>query len=296
MNNLKKHSKFKNTGILFELLVRQVTSDMMSNQDSKAVKIIKKFFTGTELIKEYNLYSALIKSIKLSEGKAESLISVILEEAKKLDVDILNKEKYNLIKEIKKTYDVDDFFKAKIKHYKPLAAIYMLFEATRTNVLIDPQQLVENKITLLEYITQEKLLNKVQEKDTVTEFIKEDKDIRLLAYRLIVEKYNEEYRELSTEQKNILKEYINNVSDTRRLKQYINEKFEEVRQSLSKILPTVKDKVLEIKLKEVISLAKPINERQTIKDEHLISLLQYFELIKELKEKTSKTGRELQEV
>ncbi len=290
MSNLKKHSKFKNTGILFELLVRQVTSDMMSNQDSKAVRIIKKFFTGTELIKEYNLYSALVKSAKLTEGKAESLLNAVLEESKKLDNDLLNKEKYNLIKEIKKSYDVDNFFKAKIKNYKPLAAIYILFEATRTKSLVDTNQLVENKITLLEHITQEKLVSGKQEKDSVSEFIKEDKDVRLLAYRLIVEKYNEEYKELSAEQKEILKEYINNVSDTQELKKYLNSKFEDVKQRLTKILPTVKDKVLEIKLKEVISLAKPINERQTIRDEHLVSLLQYFELVKELKENTLKAS------
>lgn len=283
MRNIPRHSKYKNTGILFELLVRQVTSDMMSNQDSKAVRIIKKYFTGSEILKEYNLYNTVLKAPKLSGAKAESLISTVLEESKKLDRDILNKEKYSLIKEIKKHYDVENFFKAKITNYKLAASVYTLLEATRTKEPLDPNSLIQSRITLLEHITGESASTKKEEKQSIDDFLNEDKDVRILAYRLIVEKYNETYRELSSEQKEILKEYINNVSDTKQLKTYLNGKSAEIKTRLNKLLPTVKDKVLEIKLKEVINLIKPIGERQTIKDEHLLSLLQYCELVKELK-------------
>jgi len=283
MSNLKKHSKFKNTGILFELLVRQVTSDMMSNQDSKAVRIIKKHFNGTEILKEYNHYNTILKAPKLSEGKAEGLINTVVEESKKLDRDLLNKEKYQLIKEIKKHYDVENFFKAKIDNYKASAAIYTLFEAARAKDLGDTEQLVTSKLTLLEHVTGEFLDAKKVEKETVQEFLSEDRDIRMLAYKLIVEKYNEAYSELSQDQKDILKEYINNVSDTKQLKAYLNTKIQEVKSQLAKLLPNIKDKVMEIKLREVIKLAKPITERQSIKDEHLVSIMQYFELVKELK-------------
>ena len=121
-----KHSKYRNTGILFELLVRQTTADLLSNQDSKAVKILKKHFTNTDLGKEYRLYSAFITSPKLSEAKAEILISTILEQYKKLDHEKLSKLKYNLIKEIKRNYELDEFFKAKIDNYKPYASIYTI--------------------------------------------------------------------------------------------------------------------------------------------------------------------------
>lgn len=285
MSNLKKHSKYKNTGILFELLVRQVTSDMMSNQDSKAVKIIKKHFTASEILKEYNLYNAILKAPKLTEGKAESLINTVIEESKKLDRDVLDKEKYNLIREIKKHYDVDNFFKAKVDNYKVSAAIYTLFESARAKDLSNPDQLIGSKLTLLEHVTGELQLGMKPEKETAQEFLSEDKDIRILAYKLIVEKYNEAYRELCEDQKEILKEYINNVSDTKQLRTYLNYKIAEVKTQLSKLVKTVKDKVLEIKLKEVINLAKPISERQSIKDEHLVSLMQYYELVKELKAK-----------
>ena len=254
MSNLKKHSKYKNTGILFELLVRQVTSDMMSNQDSKAVRIIKKHFTASEILKEYNLYTAILKAPRLTEGKAEGLINTVIEESKKLDTTLLNKEKYILIKEIKKHYDVENFFKAKIDNYKVSAAIYTLFESARAKDLSNPQQLITSKLTLLEHVTGELGDTVKPEKETVTEFLNEDKDIRMLAYKLIVEKYNEAYKSLSEDQREILKEYINNVSDTKQLRNYLNYKIEEVKIKLSRVLKTVKDKVLEIKLREVYIL------------------------------------------
>jgi hypothetical protein len=105
-----KHSKYRNTGILFELLVRQTTSDLINNQDSKAVKILKKYFTNTELGKEYSLYNTFAVSTKLSEAKAEILISTIVEQYRKLNFEKISKLKYNLIKEIKHTYDLDNFF------------------------------------------------------------------------------------------------------------------------------------------------------------------------------------------
>lgn len=293
MSNLKKHSKYKNTGILFELLVRQVTSDMMTNQDSKAVNVIKKHFNSTEILKEYNLYNAILKAPKLSESRAESLLNTVIEESKKLDVDILNREKYQLIKEIKKHYDVENFFKAKIDNYKASAAIYTLFEASRTKDFGNTDQLITSKLTLLEHISKE---DPKVEKKAAAEFLSEDKDIRILAYKLIVEKYNEAYKDLSEDQRNILKEYINNVSDTKQLKTYLNTKLQEVKATLTKLLPTVGDKVVAIKLKEVLNLAKPITERQSIKDEHLVSLMQYYELAKELKSTRHNEERRFKEV
>ena len=165
MSTIKKHSKYKNTGILFELLVRQVTSDMMTNQDSKAVSIIKKFFKGTEMSKEYGLYNTIINAPKLSEGKAESLINVVLEQGKKLQRDKLNKEKYNLIREIKKHYEVENFFKAKVDNYKLSAAIYNLIESTNDRNYTDTKTIVVNKLTILEHVTKELMTERKKRKN-----------------------------------------------------------------------------------------------------------------------------------
>ena len=278
-----KHSKYKNTGILFELLVRQATSDLMSNTDSKAIKIFKKFITNTELGKEYNLYNTVLNAPKLNETKAEMLVTTIVEQSKKLNREKLDKEKYNLIKEIKKHYELDNFFKAKVEAYKVYASTYTLIENQLSNELNDTKQIIANKLTLLEHITKETLTERKVASKVVEEFMKEDKEIRILAYKILVEKFNEKYSGLSTEQKDLLKEYINNVSDTTKLKTYLNTKLLEVKTEITALKETTKDRVLQIKLNEVLNFIKPMNPNDNIKDEVLIGLMQYYQLIGELK-------------
>ena len=278
-----KHSKYKNTGILFELLVRQSTADLMSNKDPKAVKIFKKYFTNTELGKEYNLYNTVASAPKLTEAKAEILINTVVEQAKKLDRVKLDREKYNLIREVKKHYDLDDFFKAKINNYKIHASVFTLIENQLTKKFSDTKQIVTNKLTLLEHITKESLTEKKVASKVVEEFMKEDKEIRILAYKILVEKFNDKYSSLSPEQKDLLKEYINNVSDTKRLRTYLNTKLLEVKSELVDLKSNVGDKVLKIKLNEVLNFIKPLGPNDSIKDEVLIGLMQYYQLISELK-------------
>lgn len=278
-----KHSKYKNTGVLFELLVRQSTSDLMSNVDSKAVKIFKKYFTNTELSKEYNLYNTVLNAPKLNESKAEVLVNTIIEQAKKLDREKLDKEKYNLIREIKKHYDLDNFFKAKIDAYKVYASVYTLIENQLSSTMNDTKQIITNKLSLLEHITKETLTERKVASKVVEEFMKEDKEIRVLAYRILVEKFNEKYSSLSAEQKDLLKEYINNISDTKKLKTYLNTRLLEVKTEIIGFKETTKDKVLKIKLNEVLNFIKPIAANESIKDEVLIGLMQYYQLISELK-------------
>jgi len=278
-----KHSKYQNSGILFELLVRQATSDLMSNVDSKAVKIFKKYFTGTELGKEYNLYSTVLNSPKLNETKAEMLINTIVEQAKKLDRDKLGREKYNLIKEIRSHYDIDNFFKAKIDTYKIYASVYTLIENQLSKELNNTKQIITNKLTLLEHITKETLTERKVASKVVEEFMKEDKEIRILAYKILVEKFNDKYSGLSVEQRDLLREYINNVSDTVKLRTYLNTKLLEAKTEISAIKESTEDKVLQIKLNEVLNFIKPMNPNEVIKDEILIGLMQYSQLIQELK-------------
>lgn len=276
-----KHSKYRNTGILFELLVRQTTSDLINNQDSKAVKILKKYFTNTELGKEYSLYSSITSSPKINEAKAEMLLSTILEQYKKLDYEKINRLKYNLIKEIKQNYDIDNFFKAKIDNYKPYASIYTIFESQHSKS-IDTKQVMLNKINLLEHVTQSDL-NTSESKTIAQELMKEDKEIRLLAYKLMVEKFNQKYQNMSERQKDILKEYITNVSDTKNLKTYLNQQLDTIKNELTELKNNTKDQVIKIKLDEVLKFVAPIKENQTIKDEIITGILQYCDLIDELK-------------
>jgi hypothetical protein len=277
-----KHSKYRNTAILFELLVRQTTSDLLQNRDSKSVKILKKYFSNTELGKEYALYSSFNTTPKLTEGKAEMFISTVLDQRKKLDQEKLDRLKYNLIKEIKSNYDIDNFFKAKVDNYKTYASIYTIFES-HTNKSFDVKQVLLSKINLLEHITEENIENKPISSVMVEEFMKEDKEIRLLAYKIIVEKFNSKYSKFSERQKNVLKEYINSVSDTEYLKAYLNKTIKEIKSELVSIKDSVKDDVTRIRLKETIKLLEPIKPNQSIKDENISNVLQYLELVEELK-------------
>ncbi len=277
-----KHSKYRNTGILFELLVRQTTSDLIKNQDSKAVKILKKYFTNTELGKEYSLYNTFATSQKLSEAKAEILISTILEQYKKLDYEKIGKLKYNLIKEIKVNYNLEDFFKAKVDNYKPFASIYTIFESQHSTS-VDTKQVLLNKITLLEHLTVTPLENQKASPSLVQEFMKEDKEIRLLAYKILVEKFNNKYKDFSDRQKGILKEYITNVSDTKNLRDYLNAELDKIKTELTELKTKTKDQVTRIKLEEVLKFIKPLKEGHTIKDETITGILQYCDLIDELK-------------
>jgi hypothetical protein len=128
-----KHSKYKNTGLIFELLVKQIAADTLSSKESPAVKILRKFYTGnTSLVKEFKLYDYILKNKGIGINKAETILGTITEIAKKIDATSLKKQKYELIKELKSHYDLEEFFSIKVETYKPLAALYCLLEAQNT--------------------------------------------------------------------------------------------------------------------------------------------------------------------
>jgi hypothetical protein len=279
MKNLK-HSKFKNTGVLFELLVRQVASDTLNNNDSKAIPIIKKYFAkSTELAKELNLYQTLVKEKFANESKAGHLIDAVSTAKAKLNQTIINRQKYNLIKEIKNTYVLEDFFKTKVSNYKTLAAIYKLFEYT---IADSPVESVNNRYTLIEHITRKDVKKNVPLNE-MSSFIKQDKEVRLLSYKILVDRFNEKYSDLNEGQKSILRNYINAVSEGTELKSFIGEEVSKLQKSLKSLTSKVDDKVVKIKLTEVSNLLNKIASDKTVKDAHILSLLRYHELVKELK-------------
>lgn len=278
-----KHSKYRNPSILFELLIRQTTADLVQNKDSRVVKILKKYFTNTELSREYSLYNSISTSQKLSEAKADVLISTVLEQYASLDKQKIDREKFNLIKEIKKHYNLDEFFKTKIENYKLYASIYTIFESYK-NPKSNVQQVFTNKITLLEHITQEQITDKSAPKSIIEDLMKEDKEIRILAYKILVEKFNDKYKNLTESQKDVLKNYINSISDTTNLTSYLNEQIKNIKNSISKAIKKVEDPVTKIKLEEVSKFLKPIKENKAIKDETISGILQFLGLVEELKD------------
>ena len=283
-----KHSKYRNTGILFELLVRQITADTLQGKDSAAVDLIKSYFVNTELGKEYKLYESVIKSKSITENRANALVSTLLESSKKLNRSSLRKEKYNLIKEIKANYNINEFFTTKIKNYKELASIYTLIESYNSVELTDSNQIVDNKVTLLEFLTKIKLTEKSKE-GLIQEFQSYDKDLRSLTYQVLLEKFNDKYDNLSLDQKQVLKEFIESVDSTPKLKDFYNTKITELKADLLASTKKITDQATKIKITEVSKYLVELDKKAKVGNDNLVDLLQYYELVNEIKSANGKS-------
>jgi hypothetical protein len=277
-----KHSKYKNTGILFELLVRQITTDTLDGKDSPAKDILKKYFVKTELGREYKLYETLLKKTTLTEAKANIVVSTLIDSSKTLNRGVLKRQKYNLINEIQKSYDLNTFFNHKLPNYKAYAAFYTLLEITYSTTLTNPEQTISNKITILEHLTAAQIKGNAVKDEVMEEIEKADKDIKFLTYKILMEKFNNKYDGLNLNQKSILKEYINSVDNTPRLKEFYTNKINEIKTELKNINKKTKNKVTQIKINEIISVINPPAKNAKITDNDLVDLLQYCDLINEL--------------
>jgi len=279
-----KHNKIKNTGILYELLSRQITVDVMNDTKSpKSVKLFKEFFNkNTELGKEYELYSILLEKKYKNDSHASQLVEAVVKSRRKLSSRRLNNEKYNLIKTIKENYDIKEFFNTRLPNFKIMASIYKLFGTEVGREDFGPVEKTDSVITITEHIIQNKTRQK-QSYKLVEEYKDQDKDLRLLSYSLLVDKFNSKYKSLNENQKNLLKEYINNVSNTNSLKGFIDNEVVKIKKALKSLLPKVDDKITKIKLSEAIDYTDSATKGKIVKDKHVVALMRYYELIKEIK-------------
>jgi hypothetical protein len=278
-----KNSKYKNTGILFELLVRQIASDILSNKEPHAATLVKKYFSNTEIAKEHKLYQTLINVQSLAESKADSLVETILKLSEKLNKTALRKEKYNLIKDIKENYNLEDFFKAKIQNYKINAAIFNLIEAHTSAEFTDPKIVIDNRVTLLEFLTNKAIDKAVVKDQVMEEYAKQDKSTRMMIYKMVVENFNSKYTDLLPEQKTLLSEFIKNISNTVSLKEYVNNQIQNVKLELEVLTSKVADKKIQIKLSEVNNILNMIPKSENISDDDVLNLMNYYELLHELR-------------
>jgi hypothetical protein len=286
-----KHSKIKNTGVLFELLVRQITLEVLNGDKTEnAKKIVKEFFAaGSELNKELRLYDLLLKEKYNSESKAEMFVETVSQAHSKLNQSKLTKEKYNLIKEVNSKFDLESFLSSPITNYKVLASIYKVFESKKSENY-DIKDVFNSKITLIENIISRPSLSNIkpQEDSKLIEAYKQqDKDLRLLTYKILVETFNKKYTNLDEKQKGLLKEYINNMSNTSKFKDYISKELPNIIGELKSIKSKIQDKVTTIKLTETISVLEKMKIGKTVTDNHVSSIMLSYELIKELKSKVN---------
>ena len=279
-----KHSKIKNTSILFELLTRQITADVLAGKSTKSVKIVKKYFNeNTELGKELQLYRILSEKHYKSESRATDLLEMVVESRQKLSNSKLRNEKYNLIKEIKENYNVNDFFNGRISNYRLLASIYNVFQSQISRTTFNPEETINSKFTVLEHITSKKVSEKEIKAKVLKEYSKTDKDLRLLAYQILVDKFNQKYKTLDESQKNLLKNYINNVSNTNSLREFVDSEVVKIKKELQIHLPRVSDEITKIKLTEAVNQIGNLTKGKIVKDKQVLTLMRYYEIIKEIK-------------
>jgi hypothetical protein len=286
-----KHSKVKNTGVLFELLVRQITLEVLNGDKTENAKhIVKEFFAaGTELNKELRLYDLLLKEKYNSESKAEMFVDTVSQAHSKLNETKLVKEKYNLIKQINEKFELEQFLSSPITNYKVLASIYKVFESKKSENY-DIKDIFNSKITLIENIISRPTVvkaNKTDDTKLIETYKKQDKDLRLLTYKILVETFNKKYTNLDEKQKGLLKEYINNMSNTSKFKDYLAVELPQIVKELKSIKSKISDKVTTIKLAETISVLEKMKIGKTVTDNNVSSIMLSYELIKELKSKVN---------
>lgn len=276
-----KHSKYKNTAILFEMLVRKLTSETLSSDKSVAIDIIKKYFgKNTELAKELHLYNTLIKEQFKTDARALDYIRSVKAAHKNLNQSVLKRQRYNLVKEISEKFVFTDMAKIHINNYKVLASINMLFEYDESD---NPKRLMECKNAIIEHGLISNNRVTVKQDQVLEEFQSQSKDMRLLSYQLLVDKFNKKYSVLSESQKGLLQKYITNVNDTVALKEYIQKIIPSIKRELATQAKQITDAATKIKVTKLSEMLCNVETMKTIKESHILSLLRYFDLVDELK-------------
>lgn len=278
-----KHSKIKNTGLLFELLTRQITYEILDGREEKSKEIVKEFFSSkTELSKELRLFNLLLNEKQSNATKSEKFLNVVLEAHTKINYEKLEKEKFNLIKTIKETFNLENFLSSPINNYKILASIHKLFKGKTLNVN-NVKDIFESKETLIEHISKTQTQKESSKDELIESYKKQEQDVRLLTYKILVETFNKKYSNLDENQKSLLKNYINNVNNSSKFKDYYKEQLKEVVKTIHNLYLEMDDKVTKIKLKETINVLKSQRIKREVSDSQVSSLMMAYELVKEIK-------------
>lgn len=278
-----KHNKLRNSGLIYEMLVRQITTDTLNNKDSQALTILKKYFNNTELTKEYRLYSAITSAKNLSEAKATILLDTVLESYKKINKSKVRAEKYNLISEIKESYNLDEFFKPKLDNYKTHASIYLMLEYA-DNPTVAPSVVSGYKFNILEALSSKEVIK--EEDENLVKFSKMAKGERNLVYKIMVSDFNEQFKGLDGRQKLLLKEYIRNISTPDSFREYLNEEIDAIKVDLKRKIRKIGDDVRKVKLQEVLNMLKPLENNKKVTSEDVYNVMSYYELLNEIENVT----------
>jgi hypothetical protein len=266
-----------------------VTADIINNI-SKPVSesLLKRYFSPkTELGQEALLYKKFLKEQYKSDAMASNFIEAVLKLHSKLNRKALLEQKYNLVKDISNGYDIKKFFKSPINEYKVLASIYILFEENHTSEKHDPIEIARCKNTILEHVCRPKAPSNSKDGEIISEYSHQDRDLQLLTYKLLVDRFNQKYSsKLCSRQKTLLREYINNLTNTNSLKAYTETEIPWILNKMRALHKKVDDDVTKIKLNEVMNQISKLKKTKNLNEAHVTSLLLAYELIQEIQSVT----------
>jgi hypothetical protein len=273
-----KHKKLKNTGLLYELLIRQMTSDVLQGKKPTSFSIIKKYFKkGSPLMEELKLYNSLINSREKDSNFALKLVESYVKSRSTINLDRLAKEKFNLIKDINENFEKDIFLKTQIDNYKLYASIFNLFEYSESD---NPNLYLRNKLYVANYILSERNDTNSEKRDLLEGL---DPEMKALTFKLLVEKFNNKFSSLNENQKSILRHFIFNSVDSVDTKKFIAEQVDYIYDNIKSKISVTKDEVLKIKLTEILKLLPQIKNSSFITESQYLSLIRYHELLNELR-------------
>ena len=283
-----KHSKLKNTGLIYQVLVRNISIDILQNKDnSPAINILKNNFKyGTQLNQQYLLYNILLTNKVKNMQQAQLLLNEVLQLHNRLDKKKLLQQKYNVVQQIKQYYILQNLFLTRILEYKILASIYKVFQSRLVIQSYDPVDIINSKQIVLQYLTNT-LQVKQQNNQIIQNFIRQDRDTQILAYKLLIERFNNKYKNsLNQDQKLLLNKYMHSFSNVGILKQYLQINIPIVINTIQQINKNITDNVVKIKIDQVLHQLNTITQSKIIKDNHIIALLKTFSLIQQLKKQS----------
>lgn len=275
-----KHKKIKNTGLLYEFLIRQTTSDVLSGNDPYSLKLIKKYFTSNSpLGQELALYETLMKQKVKDSNFALRIVETVVQSRQGIDRKALAQDKYNLLKEISKKYDVDSFFKTKINDYPVYASIYTLLEYTEQDNI---QEYIEHKVNVTNHLlTETKSKSSTGLPNTLLQDV--DPELKSLTIKIMAERFNDKWSALNENQKTVLRQFIKNPTTSKESYDFLKQHALLISNQLSVHAQTTQDPVLKIKLQEALNVLPKVENPTFITETHYLTLIRYYELLQELK-------------
>jgi hypothetical protein len=277
-----KHNKKRNVGLVYELLIQHITSCIVEGRKSDArvgTKLIEKHFAkGKELHKEFRLFNALANATVSDTHIVASVLTEAKRAARKIDTKKLSIEKSKLIRDINYKINRKDFFYQNISNYRQLGSIQIVINEWRKESP-DLGRLIEFEKKVGENLLAEKSTKTVSDMQRELDASKSDK----LILKLMTEKINSKYSNLSNSEREIISNYVFYSSQN---DEYLSKYLAEKRQVALDLLENFEDhESNQILIEKVDRVRNSIQklENQDVNDESIVKFLTITKLINELK-------------